>query len=405
MGGYTHYWGPDGFSGMKPGQALEYASSSVFSERGVGSGDVLYIVTVARGQLTLLGRFPVSKVVSDRAQAASLLGRDPWGGAEHAFALPGTGSPFDPARRVSVEVVRKLRFETVDGVRALKFKDDSRLDQQTLRGVRQLTPDSATLLDSLLSDTRGTSAQAEKRAQITMEQVEAAYESAVRVHDGLEGIEAAARGLRDQHGLNVNSARDFLNDYRLMLSGRLFQRAMSAPAMEYFLSRIWQDRGEEALTTALEAVDKHVEYYEGISKTTLHRMRKVVDGFKGRLRRQPVDIREHEETFGNSVRQSMRDSATARRQRLQRAGRTPVKATAVVQVFVRNPDVVAEVLSRSAGQCERCKRPAPFKRRSDGTPYLEVHHRQQLASGGEDTVENALALCPNCHRELHFGPL
>jgi 5-methylcytosine-specific restriction protein A len=26
-----------------------------------------------------------------------------------------------------------------------------------------------------------------------------------------------------------------------------------------------------------------------------------------------------------------------------------------------------------------------------------------LAEGGEDTVENALALCPNCHRRLHFG--
>jgi hypothetical protein len=26
-----------------------------------------------------------------------------------------------------------------------------------------------------------------------------------------------------------------------------------------------------------------------------------------------------------------------------------------------------------------------------------------LARGGEDTVENAVAVCPNCHREAHFG--
>ncbi|MGB4922720.1 MAG: HNH endonuclease signature motif containing protein, partial [Candidatus Nitrotoga sp.] len=36
-------------------------------------------------------------------------------------------------------------------------------------------------------------------------------------------------------------------------------------------------------------------------------------------------------------------------------------------------------------------------------PYLEVHHKMQLAKGGEDTVENALGLCPNCHRYSHFG--
>uniref|UniRef100_UPI003D06D395 HNH endonuclease n=1 Tax=Alcaligenes faecalis TaxID=511 RepID=UPI003D06D395 len=65
---------------------------------------------------------------------------------------------------------------------------------------------------------------------------------------------------------------------------------------------------------------------------------------------------------------------------------------------------MAEVLERASGSCEACKEPAPFKRKSDGTPYLEVHHRIQLAHGGEDTVENAIALCPNCHRKAHFGP-
>jgi 5-methylcytosine-specific restriction protein A len=26
-----------------------------------------------------------------------------------------------------------------------------------------------------------------------------------------------------------------------------------------------------------------------------------------------------------------------------------------------------------------------------------------LSTGGEDTLENAIALCPNCHRRAHFG--
>lgn len=33
----------------------------------------------------------------------------------------------------------------------------------------------------------------------------------------------------------------------------------------------------------------------------------------------------------------------------------------------------------------------------------EVHHKVPLSAGGDDTVENAIALCPNCHRKAHFG--
>ncbi|WP_085974995.1 HNH endonuclease [Escherichia coli] len=81
----------------------------------------------------------------------------------------------------------------------------------------------------------------------------------------------------------------------------------------------------------------------------------------------------------------------------------PVAKQVLSTVFVRNPDVVAEVLHRAKGFCEKCYNPAPFQRAKDGTPYLEVHHIQPLAKGGEDTVKNAIALCPNCHRQQHYG--
>lgn len=46
---------------------------------------------------------------------------------------------------------------------------------------------------------------------------------------------------------------------------------------------------------------------------------------------------------------------------------------------------------------------APFLRASDQSSYLEVHHKVPLADDGDDTVGNAIAVCPNCHREEHFG--
>jgi hypothetical protein len=81
----------------------------------------------------------------------------------------------------------------------------------------------------------------------------------------------------------------------------------------------------------------------------------------------------------------------------------PQRRQVVTTVFVRNPGVIRKVLERAGGFCEDCRAAAPFRRSSDGTPYLEVHHLMRLADGGLDTVENARALCPNCHRRAHDG--
>ena len=72
------------------------------------------------------------------------------------------------------------------------------------------------------------------------------------------------------------------------------------------------------------------------------------------------------------------------------------------QVYVRDPTVKACVLEFAAGTCEFCGEEGPFIR-DDGRLYLEVHHVVPLSSGGPNTVDNAVALCPNCHRRMHFG--
>ncbi|MCP3959751.1 MAG: HNH endonuclease [bacterium] len=104
-----------------------------------------------------------------------------------------------------------------------------------------------------------------------------------------------------------------------------------------------------------------------------------------------------------AVNESSQGDPDARQERLQRAPTFPKKLTVTSVAFRRNPDVIAEVLERAKGRCELCEQDAPFLRASDGSPYLEVHHRRPLGEGGEDTVENGQALCPNCHREVHYG--
>ncbi len=108
-------------------------------------------------------------------------------------------------------------------------------------------------------------------------------------------------------------------------------------------------------------------------------------------------------SFDEQVIKSKNDAPKLRKSRLKLASKKAEKIQITSVAYKRNYDVVAEVLLRAKGVCEKCKKYAPFIRKTDNSPYLEVHHKIMLSDGGDDSVENAIALCPNCHRELHFG--
>lgn len=71
--------------------------------------------------------------------------------------------------------------------------------------------------------------------------------------------------------------------------------------------------------------------------------------------------------------------------------------------FVRNQYVVEYAKRIANGICQDCLQPAPFKSKANEEPFLETHHIIPLSEGGEDTIENTMALCPNCHRKRHYG--
>lgn len=70
-------------------------------------------------------------------------------------------------------------------------------------------------------------------------------------------------------------------------------------------------------------------------------------------------------------------------------------------VLERSAEVRRRVLTRAAGQCEYCSK-AGF-RMSNGSIYLETHHIVPLHQNGADNVQNVIALCPDHHREAHYG--
>jgi 5-methylcytosine-specific restriction enzyme A len=80
----------------------------------------------------------------------------------------------------------------------------------------------------------------------------------------------------------------------------------------------------------------------------------------------------------------------------QKAGTLEV----VSKDYDRNPYVAEYVKRRANGICELCHNPAPFMNKHK-VPYLEEHHINWLSKAGNDTINNTVALCPNCHRRMH----
>jgi 5-methylcytosine-specific restriction protein A len=204
-------------------------------------------------------------------------------------------------------------------------------------------------------------------------------------------------------GVPKGSAAIVLDVYLALRRDTVFKRALADADMDRFLTGIDEDDGAEALAVALNGFARHISYRESVGHAQPGNRALYAKHVAriGALQRTAGGI-PTEDPFEDEVLRSSTDAAS-RGERLRTALRIPRKVPRIVFVFERNPDVVAEVLERAAGVCEICEDAAPFICARDGRPYLEVHHRVPLAQGGEDTVENALAACPNCHRQQHYG--
>ncbi len=79
----------------------------------------------------------------------------------------------------------------------------------------------------------------------------------------------------------------------------------------------------------------------------------------------------------------------------------PEAQTYVGARYPRDSAVRKQVISRARGVCEYCNKPGFLV--ENGERYLECHHIIALAKDGADRLTNVIALCPNDHREAHFG--
>ncbi|MEX0939563.1 MAG: hypothetical protein WDZ59_16990 [Pirellulales bacterium] len=145
---FTYSWQYAEAQKKSEGEPLGHAAGSRFSSRGIEPGDFVYIVAVHGGQLYLLGKMQVEKIVS-KDDAHRIFGAEPYDAPEHLIA-----SACTPARltEVPVAITKGLRFIGGSRNKGLIFREEDILDPQTMRVIRELVPDSASRLDDLLGE-------------------------------------------------------------------------------------------------------------------------------------------------------------------------------------------------------------------------------------------------------------
>lgn len=107
-------------------------------------------------------------------------------------------------------------------------------------------------------------------------------------------------------------------------------------------------------------------------------------------------------TFDSELLDQQVDVIESHINKIPKGQNKPKKHSKKANLIERDPLVKAWVLQTANGICELCDSQAPFLK-SNGKPYLEVHHVKRLASDGADKPSNAIAVCPNCHRALHYS--
>ncbi len=147
-----------------------------------------------------------------------------------------------------------------------------------------------------------------------------------------------------------------------------------------------------ALRKILDQIEKHTN--TSASRKKLSNIKASLDG---KLPPSTLDL-EANASFEEEVNKALKQKLTN-----VKGNSSPSQREVRSFQFIRDPKVVAYVLKNSKGKCFDCGMDAPFISKSTGEPYLEVHHIRMLKDGGEDTINNAVALCPNCHRKRHFG--
>lgn len=116
--------------------------------------------------------------------------------------------------------------------------------------------------------------------KITMEMSKAAYLTAKQVYAGHLTRTEGKIEINRLSGMNEGSAHAFITIFLAMMEGEEYKRAFNNETNTFLLTSIREDFGERHYLNALNAVQKHIDYYATLGKGNLTGLQNIVKQFR-----------------------------------------------------------------------------------------------------------------------------
>lgn len=113
--------------------------------------------------------------------------------------------------------------------------------------------------------------------KITMEMSSGAYDIAKKVYlNQLTRCEGKIE-INRRTGMSQGSAQAFITIFLAMMNGEEYKRAFNNETNKFLLENIRKDFGLESYKNALNAVQKHINYYSTLGRGSLKGLQKIVN--------------------------------------------------------------------------------------------------------------------------------
>ncbi len=123
---------------------------------------------------------------------------------------------------------------------------------------------------------------AKPKQKITLDVIKEIYPLAKDVYEGRKKLDDALNEL--EKIMYRGSALMYVNVFKAMRQGESYTRTMNTTATRYFLEQIREDYQEEGLKLALNALNAHIEYFEGfIGEGKMKTTGEIRDEFTAKL--------------------------------------------------------------------------------------------------------------------------
>ncbi len=217
------------------------------------------------------------------------------------------------------------------------------------------------------------------------------YESKLTLREGKEQLSVDGR-------MNINSAADYIQNFRCMLEGKKFTRTLNAYSMEYYFDNIYKDYGSSILFNALTALRLHIEYYEAKQNVTMHKMRDIYAKYLAA----PIDTIDEQEQ--KAIVAELKNLDKTKQEIIAELNK--LKPTDPEEIIIsgksykRDNKTIAQLKILKDFKCQIC---STTIKKKDGSFYIEAAHIEPKHRKGRETPDNILLLCPNHHKEFDFG--